>query len=218
MNEKTKTPKEQEDNMDIGDGLYTGEESLESKSPKTPPQQPGDTPSVVKEDWGTKERNKIEKNRISAITGLITMAVAVIILSVLSTMVILDCSNKEMCMSPIIIWLAEIPLLVLFLAGFITAIVNAIIYFAHKNKNKILYEQQGNTENNIKQKTKSSKSLVITLWVLGIILGIIGIAAIIFGLSGFAGSASFVFYIFAAIVIALSVPFFAVAANETKRK
>ena len=194
------------------------EEPLNSKTSQTPSQQTGDTPSVVKEDWGTKERNKIEKNRISAITGLIIMAVAVIILSVLSTMVILDCSNKEMCMSPIIIWLAEIPLLVLFLAGFITAIVNAIIYFAHKNKNKILYEQQGNTENNIKQKTKSSKSLVITLWVLGIILGIIGIAAIIFGLSGFAGSASFVFYIFAAIVITLSVPFFVVAANETKRK
>ncbi len=193
------------------------EEPLNSKTSQTPSQQTGDTPSVVKEDWETKERNKIEKNRISAITGLITMAVAVIILSVLSTMSILDCSNKGMCM-PIIIWLAEIPLLVLFLAGFITAIVNAIIYFAHKNKNKNLYEQQGNTENNIKQKTKSSKSLVITLWVLGIILGIIGIAAIIFGLSGFAGSASFVFYIFAAIVIALSVPFFAVAANETKRK
>ena len=218
MNEKTKTPKEQEDNMDIGDGLYTGEESLESKSPKTPPQQPGDTPSVVKEDWGTKERNKIEKNRISAITGLITMAVAVIIFSIVFAMAMPSCFNGGRCASFMIFYIAWIPLLVLFLAGFITAIVNAIIYFAHKNKNKILYEQQGNTENNIKQKTKSSKSLVITLWVLGIILGIIGIVTIIFGLQEFAGLTSYVFYIFAAIVIALSVPFFVVAANETKRK
>ena len=43
MNEKTKTLKEREDNMDISDGLYTSEEPLNSKTSQAPSQQTGDT-------------------------------------------------------------------------------------------------------------------------------------------------------------------------------
>ena len=189
MNEKTKTLKEQEDNMDISDGLYTSEEPLNSKTSQTPSQQTGDTAyftatsaelEEVKQNKNKDLSRQNQGKRVNmSIVGLIIM-----VLSALIAIIWYQAASSGYCKETAVgCGYGQAAAFVLtapfFLLGLVILIVSTIIHSTRKTTKS----KKNINDSTVNPKSNGMLSFDYARYVIGFIAGPIGVVTLCVGCS-----------------------------------